>query len=65
MAFGEGSTNFMRQKDDETQAYLSEFFIKAGGENIAGFNELYAALSDEEKRKLNELAQQVQPQPQQ
>ncbi|TVY23470.1 Importin subunit beta-5 [Lachnellula hyalina] len=65
MAFGESSTNFMRQKDDETQAYLSEFFIKAGGENVAGFNELYAALSDEEKRKLNELAQQVQPQPQQ
>jgi len=60
MAFGDGSANFMRQKDDETQAYLSEFFVKAGTENIAGFNELYAALSEEEKRKLNELAQQTQ-----
>jgi len=65
MAFGDGSASFMRQKDDETQAYLSEFFIKAGSENVAGFNELYAALSEEEKRKLNELAQQTQQQPQQ
>jgi len=56
MAFGEGQGSFMRQRDDETQAYLSEFFIKATNENIAGFNELYVALSDEEKLKLNELA---------
>jgi hypothetical protein len=51
MAYGEGS--FVRQRDDETQAYLTDFFIKAGQENIAGFNELYAALSDEEKIKLS------------
>ena len=48
----------MRQRDDETQAYLTEFFIKASNENVAGFNELYGALTDEEKTKLNELAQQ-------
>ena len=53
MAYGEG--NFVRQRDDETQAYLSEFFLKAGQENIAGFNELYGALSDEEKVKLSTI----------
>ncbi|TVY58687.1 Importin subunit beta-5 [Lachnellula suecica] len=62
MAFGDGSASFQRQKDDETQAYLSEFFIKAGSENVAGFNELYAALTEEEKQKLNDLAQQTQQQ---
>ena len=56
MAWGEGQGSFMRQKDDETQAYLTEFFIKASRENVAGFNELYGALTDEEKLKLNELA---------
>lgn len=58
MAWGEGQGSFMRQRDDETQAYLTEFFVKASRENIAGFNELYAALTEEEKRKLNELAAQ-------
>lgn len=57
MAFGEGAGSFMRQRDDETQAYLTEFFVKASGENIAGFNELYTQLTDGEKQKLNELAQ--------
>lgn len=57
MAYGnDGAASFMRQRDDETQAYLTEFFLKAGRENIAGFNELYAALTDEERTKLNELA---------
>ena len=58
MAWGEGQGSFVRQKDDETQAYLTEFFIKASRENIAEFNELYGALTEEEKMKLNELAQQ-------
>ncbi|PBP23520.1 importin-beta domain-containing protein [Diplocarpon rosae] len=57
MAYGEGQGSFSRQRDDETQAYLIEFFIRAGRENLAGFNEIYAALSDEEKSKLQELAQ--------
>jgi len=57
MAYGEGQGSFMRQRDDETQAYLTEFFIKAGRENIAGFNELYEALTGDEKAKLQELAQ--------
>ncbi|CAG8954737.1 hypothetical protein HYFRA_00004661 [Hymenoscyphus fraxineus] len=61
----EGSANFLRQKDDETQQYLVEFFLKAGSENIAGFNELYGALTDEERGKLNEAAGQSQAQVQQ
>ena len=56
MAWGEGQGSFVRQRDDETQAYLTEFFIKASRENVAGFNELYGALTEEEKMKLNELA---------
>lgn len=58
MAFGEGTGTFMRQRDDETQAYLSEFFVHATNENVAGFNELYTAFTDEEKLKLHELAKQ-------
>ena len=57
MAYGEGQGSFMRQRDDETQAYLTEFFVKAGRENLAGFNQLYEALSEGEKEKLVELAQ--------
>ena len=58
MAWGEGQGSFVRQRDDETQAYLTEFFIKASRENVAGFNELYGALTEDEKLKLNELAAQ-------
>ncbi|TGO71749.1 hypothetical protein BELL_0535g00040 [Botrytis elliptica] len=57
MAFGEGRGGFGRNRDDETQAYLTEFFVKVGRENVGGFNEFYEALSDEEKVKLQELAQ--------
>ncbi|KAK0120515.1 hypothetical protein ONS96_010723 [Cadophora gregata f. sp. sojae] len=57
MAYGEGQGSFTRQRDDETQAYLTEFFIRAGRENLADFNALYEALSVEEKGKLQELAQ--------
>lgn len=58
MAFGDGSGSFMRQRDDETQSYLTEFFISAASENTAGFNELYGLLNEDEKLKLNELAHQ-------
>jgi len=51
MAYGEGG--FTRQRDDETQAYLSEFFLRAGREDLAGFNGWYEVLSDEEKVKLS------------
>lgn len=58
MTLADGSASFPRQRDDETQAYLTSWFIKAASENTAGFNELYAVLSEEEKRKLQELAAQ-------
>lgn len=60
MAYGEGAGSFGRQRDDETQIYLTEFFLKASSENIAGFQELYTALTDEEKSKLSELGQNPQ-----
>lgn len=51
------STN-SRQKDDETQVYLTEFFIKAASENIAGFQEYFGMLTEDEKAKLRELETQ-------
>lgn len=60
MAFADGAGSFMRQRDDETQAYLTEFFVRASRENIAGFSELYTQLTDSEREKLNELAQSTQ-----
>lgn len=53
MSFMEGG---QRQRDDETQAYLTEFFMRAARENIGNFQELYNNLTEEEKTKLNELA---------
>lgn len=58
MAWSEGAGNFLRQRDDETQTYLIEFFTKASRENTAGFSEIYAALTDDERSKLSELANQ-------
>jgi hypothetical protein len=57
MAYGDGQGSFMRQKDDETQAYLTEFFVNAGRENVGNFNDFYNLLTDDEKGKLQELAQ--------
>lgn len=55
---GQGSF-FMRQRDDETQAYLTEFFVRAAREDLSGFNTLYGQLTEDEKKKLNELATQT------
>ena len=58
MAYAEGlGSSFSRQRDDETQAYLTDFFIRAAREDMAGFNEQYNMLNNEEKAKLAELAQ--------
>ena len=54
MSFIDGSGQ--RQRDDETQAYLTDFFIRCGRENIANFQDWYNMLSDDEKTKLNEVA---------
>ncbi|UNI13323.1 hypothetical protein JDV02_000080 [Purpureocillium takamizusanense] len=58
MSFTEGGGR--RYKDDETQAYLIEFFVRCGRENTAGFQNWYGMLSDEEKAKLSELANSAQ-----
>lgn len=58
MAWSEGTGLFQRQRDDETQTYLIEFFTKASRENTAGFSEIYGSLTEDEKRKLSELAGQ-------
>jgi hypothetical protein len=47
-----------RARDDETQAYLAEFFIRAARENLADFQSWYNLLTEDEKAKLNELAAQ-------
>ncbi|TGJ85420.1 hypothetical protein E0Z10_g3376 [Xylaria hypoxylon] len=48
--------NNMRARDDETQQYLSEFFVAAARDNVAGFGEWYNNFTDEEKGKLSEMA---------
>ncbi|KAK6085579.1 Importin subunit beta-5 [Seiridium cupressi] len=48
--------NNMRNRDDETQQYLAEFFVRAASENIADFNNWYAGFTDDEKSKLQALA---------
>lgn len=53
MSFMEGG---QRQRDDETQAYLTEFFIRCARENVANFQEWYNMLTEDEKTKLNEVA---------
>ena len=45
-----------RQRDDETQAYLVDFFMRAARENIAGFQEWFNMLNEDEKAKLHSLA---------
>ncbi|KAI2619058.1 ARM repeat-containing protein [Hypomontagnella submonticulosa] len=58
MSFLEASN--IRHRDDETQAYLTEFFLTAARDNIAGFGEWYNQLTEDEKAKLNELSQAQQ-----
>lgn len=54
MSFVENSG--LRGRDDETQAYLTDFFIRAAQENTAEFQTWFNMLSEEEKGKLQELA---------
>jgi len=49
--------NSSRQRDDETQAYLIDFFMRADAENIADFRNWCGMLTDDEKRKVKEAAQ--------
>lgn len=52
------SNNSSRKRDDETQRYLSDFFLNAAKENVSGFQQWYNLLTEDEKAKLNELATQ-------
>jgi hypothetical protein len=54
MAWGESTSS--RQRDDEIQAYLIEFFMRATQDNVAGFNTWFEMLTEDEKAKLRELA---------
>lgn len=45
-----------RTRDDETQAYLTEFFLRAAREDTGGFKGWYDQLTPVEQQKLNELA---------
>lgn len=47
-----------RMRDDETQAYLTDFFLRAARDNTADFEYWYGLLGPEEQGKLNELAGQ-------
>ncbi|KAL3478607.1 armadillo-type protein [Aspergillus californicus] len=56
MAFGEGGTEGVfgvRKRDDETQAFLLEFFRNASTK--ADFQQLYVALTPDEQEKLRSL----------
>ncbi|OTB06264.1 hypothetical protein M426DRAFT_319005 [Hypoxylon sp. CI-4A] len=46
----------MRRRDDETQQYLTEFFLSAARDNVAEFGEWYNQLTEDEKAKLNEIS---------
>lgn len=56
MNFAEGGTESVfgvRRRDDETQAYLGEFFRRASTQ--AGFQEVFGALTPDEQGKLQSL----------
>jgi len=54
MSFIEGPGR--RAPDDETQSFLTQFFLECAKTNTADFQQLFNGLSEEEKQKLNELA---------
>ncbi|PFH58151.1 hypothetical protein XA68_14093 [Ophiocordyceps unilateralis] len=66
LSIGAGKSDLMffsdaggrRQRDDETQAYLTDFFLRCGRENVANFQDWYGMLNEDEKAKLNQLAGQ-------
>lgn len=54
MSYMEGGPQ--RRPDDETHLYLTDFFVRCGHENIANFQEWYNMLSEDEKTRLNQVA---------
>lgn len=53
---GEEGSFRVRQADDETQAFLVEFFRRQARENQAAFHAVYGKLSEDQQGKLNGLA---------
>jgi hypothetical protein len=53
MTLAEGGN--MRSRDDETQRYLTEFFVNAAREPTDGFRHWFTLLTQDEKAKLEEL----------
>ncbi|KAK5661171.1 hypothetical protein OQA88_11062 [Cercophora sp. LCS_1] len=53
---GWAESHSVRGRDDETQAYLIDFFKAAARDNIAGFQNWFTMLTEDEKAKLQELA---------
>ncbi|KAI9794406.1 MAG: hypothetical protein M1816_005475 [Peltula sp. TS41687] len=53
--FGDGTASILstRQRDDETQAYLIEFFRDVSSRNVGAFGDIYAALTPDEQQKLS------------
>lgn len=54
MALGAEGSAFTRERDDETQAFLTEFFREASSK--PGFQEVFAALTPKEQERLRSLA---------
>lgn len=54
MAYGNDDGFGGRQRDDETQAYLTNFFREAAQK--PGFNEMFAALTPGEQEKLRSMS---------
>lgn len=54
MAFAEEGPNTSRQRDDETQAFIVEFFTRAAAS--PGFAEEFNRLSEEERQRLRDSA---------
>ena len=57
--FGDGTNSIFsvtRQRDDETQAYLIDFFRDISCRNVGRFQEIYAGLGPKEQEKLQIVA---------
>jgi importin-9 len=57
MAYGEGEGFSSRQGDDETQAYLVNFFGEVSRDQNLRFQEVFATLTPAEQTKLHQLGQ--------
>ncbi|KAI6778489.1 importin-9 [Emericellopsis cladophorae] len=44
-----------RYPDNETNKYLTEFFMRCGTENLANFNDVYVYLNVEEQKKIHDV----------